>query len=236
MEENADVTFVGQSRQNKQRAKGSNTNSFTDVGNHDDRHQQGYFGQHTDSYQYESVHTFREREPLECKFCITHGYNGVGKHSDLSCFKLLNELSGVNLNLRKVWNNGNVMQQLCIYGSHHDAQSCVDSLRDAGDSKKGFETALSKFRHACDHINTSGTISVCGCGSYGPQAVILNNDWFKSCRECKAKKLSQRPLSRMAAKLRMEDAHWMSRVPLQKMGYHNVCDQPLMTMQYTTIH
>ena len=107
----------------------------------------------------------------------------------MSCFKVGNDISGVNLNLRKVWNNGNVMRELCTYGSHHDAQSYLESLRQAKVSKQGFEAAISESKSHCEHINSdTGVIEGCGCGSYGENTVILQKDWFKNCRDCKAKR------------------------------------------------
>ena len=81
------------------------------------------------------------------------------------------------------------MRELCTYGSHHDAQSYLDSLRQAKVSKQGFEVAITEGKSHCEHINSdTGIIDPCVCGSYGENTVILQKDWFKKCRDCKAKR------------------------------------------------
>ena len=126
---------------------------------------QEYFRHHNSSQQHDSLNAFGERPILECKYCKSHAYNGSDKHSDVSCFKVGNEDSQVNLNLRKVWNNGNVMRELCHYGSHHDTQSYLDSLRQAKVSKAGFEAAITDAKSHCDNINSAtGVIDPCQCG------------------------------------------------------------------------
>ena len=81
------------------------------------------------------------------------------------------------------------MRELCHYGSHHDAQSYLDSLRHAKVSKPGFEAAITDAKSHCDNINSAtGIIDPCLCGAYGDKGIILQKDWFKNCRECKAKR------------------------------------------------
>ena len=173
----------------KSRQRGADANSMHDFDDGGGYYSQEYPGHHHSSHRHDSLNAFGERPLLECKYCKTHAYNGSDKHSDVSCFKVGNDISSVNLNLRKVWNNGNVMRELCTYGSHHDTQSYLESLRQAKVSKQGFEAAITEGKTHCDHINSdTGVIAPCGCGSYGESTVILQKDWFKNCRDCKAKR------------------------------------------------
>ena len=182
-------TSTGQMRNHRSRQRGADANSIHDSDDGGGHYSQEYFRHHNSSHQHDSLNAFGERPILECKYCKSHAYNGSNKHSDVSCFKVGNEDSQVDLNLRKVWNNGNVMRELCNLGSHHDSQSYLDSLRQAKVNKAGFERAITKAKSHCDNINSAtGVIGPCQCQAYGAEGVILQKDWFRNCRECKAKR------------------------------------------------
>ena len=124
-----------------------------------------------------------------CSYCTQNKHTQPETHPDKTCCREDNEASEIDHNGRKVWHNGNIVRQLCVFGSGNEAQPYVDALIDGKVNRIKFESLISKARHASDFISSStGKILVCMCNKWPAAGVMTTTDWYKAARDCKAKK------------------------------------------------